>query len=522
MSLSLLRALRGFSAVADVFTQDFINAAPTRKLFIDDPMIMLMVQRGGPAILARLAGAYRAGVLDFPGGTVPQILNNYMTNGRFTPYGPTAANNDPRVTVALTSLNTPSQLDTQVQSILGRNLPGYMAQALQAQGFTGHLYLDDNIFKAYQAKYGEQGLFRLRELERGGFITNNSNAFQQYLRTGTLPDMAGIAAAAPQDLRVNVFSQPASGIYNYAAELARSGYPGYGGFTNPTVGGYPPSTVTGGTDEDNAFTQLKEYLENLGFPNIEQFARDFIRSGKPMDLLEMELRQTPQFAERFPAIIALEKLKDQNPQANIVIPTPQEYVDYERQAASLLASAGLWNLATRENVSRWLQNQRSIVELGTIIQEGYEAVAHSPQEVRDAFAEYYGPSGDAALASYFLNTNATAEQIKGDVATANIGGAARLNQIGIGRNLSERVSDLGISFSEALQGFGNLRAKERLLGGTISQQAFDPNRAIEAQFGMNPTAVNELQRRLGARVAAFSGGGAAASSGRTVALGTAL
>lgn len=507
--------------MADIFEQDFRNVAPQRKLFIDDPIIMMLVQTHGAGILARLSGAYRAGVLDFPGGMVPQILRTYMDTGTYTPSGPTAAANDPRATVAANALTNPSQFDAQINSILNRNLPGYTAQALRSQNFTGKLYLDDAILKAYYARHGQQGLFRLDELNRAGFIRNDSPAYGQYLQTGVLPDLTGVPAAAPEDLRVSAFNQPASGIYNFASRLSKQGYPGYGGWANPTVGGLPPSPVVG-TEEDNAFLSLKKYLQDLGFPNIEQFAKDFIKSGKPMDLLEMELRQTPQFAERFPAIVALEKIKDQNPKAGVLIPTPQEYVDYERQAASLLASAGLWNLATKDNVARWLTNQRSIVELGEIIQNGYQAVASAPQEVREAFAEYYGPQGDAALVSYFLNTNATADQIKQDVSSAQIGGAARLNQIGIGRNLSDRISDLGISFQEALQGFGNLRQKERLIGGTFTQQAFNPNRAIEAQFGLNPTAANELQRRLGGRIAAFGGGGRAAMSGNTVALGSAV
>ena len=505
----------------DIFEQDFRNAAPSHKLYIDDPIIMAIVQRAGPAALARLAGAYRAGVLDFGGaGGVPRILQEYMNTGKYVASGPTAAANDPRATVAVNSLMKPDQLDSQVESILNRNLPGYQGQALTNQRFTGKLYLDNNILRAYLDRYGQQGLFRLNELNRGGFLNNQSSAFTTYLQTGGLPSLLGYTPAARQDERVQIFNQPASEIYNYALRLSQRGYPGYGGWANREVGGMPPPPVI--DTEDNAFTLLKKYMADLGFSNMDQFAKDFIKSGKPMELLEMELRETPQFAERFPAIVALEKAKKANPQANLVIPTPGDYMEYERQAAALLASAGLFNLATRDNVNRWITNQRSIVELSEIIQDGYEAVSNAPTQVREAFQAYYGPAGDAALASYFLNTNQTAEQIRQDVAAAQVGGAARLNQIGIGRDLSERISDLGISFQEALQGFGNVRQQDALLRGTYSQNAFGQGTAVEAQFGMNPTALNDLQRRLNERIAAFGGGGRASGSGNTVALGSAV
>lgn len=498
----------------DVFMNDFLGAKQKLKIYIDDPIITALFNKYGAAILPRIAGAIKAGSTT---GT-SAIMNDYIKNGSYVPRGPAAAPEDPRTTVAGNSFFKPNTTDTNVQAILNRGLPGYTAEGFRNVGVTGNnqLYLDDNILKGYLLKYGMGALFRINELNDAGFINNQSNSFTEYLKTGYLADLTNTQAAAPEDRRVDILNAPPSRVLEMGRQLGMQGFPGYSGFAANV-----PSVRDVGTDD--AYKLLEEELTRMGFKNMTDWAKQFVESGKPIELLEPELRKTPEFAARFPAIISLQKMRDANPALNVLVPTPQEYMEYERSVSTVLANAGLFNLATRDNVQKWIEGQKSVQELADIISNGYERVANAPQEVRDAFNSFYGiGTGDAALASFFVNTQATAEQIRQQVGAGFAGGAAQMNNIGLGRNLAERVSDLGISFQEALQGFGRVNTRRGLLRGTASQGAYSMENAIQGEFGLNSFYQRELQRRLEERTAAFGGGGGAALGNSTIAIGSAI
>ena len=181
---------------------------------------------------------------------------------------------------------------------------------------------------------------------------------------------------------------------------------------------------------------------------------------------------------------------------------------------TVLARAGVFNLATRDNVNKWLVNHVSVAEISRRVNEGVVQMLQAPPAVRAFFAEHFGPSGDAALTSYILDADQTEAALLRQVEIAHIGGAANLADIGIGFEGASRLSDLGITFEAARQGFSRINAIRPLFEETVTETTDLTRRGtgVASEFALDAgEAFAALRRRRDTRLAAFAGGGGAAA-----------
>lgn len=154
------------------------------------------------------------------------------------------------------------------------------------------------------------------------------------------------------------------------------------------------------------------------------------------------------------------------------------------------------------------------------INNGFVKVANADPLIRQAFAGYFGPNGDQALAAYFLDPAKSQPLLDQQVAAAQVGGIGAGFGFNIGQGQATQLAQAGVTDAQARSGFSNLNHLSPLFQATISEDnnLTAENQGINAQFNLG-AGQNEIDKRLQQRVAAFSGsggsGGLSVSSGQT-------
>lgn len=267
-------------------------------------------------------------------------------------------------------------------------------------------------------------------------------------------------------------------------------------------------------DTDDAFAYIQGVLDSYGLGSLYDWALEQLQAGRSSDRILLDLRDRPEFQARFPAIAARQ-------QAGLAPLSPAEYVAYEQQARQVMRQFGLPSgfYDSNDDFTRLLTEDVSVAELYERVQQGYQQVAFAEPEVRSAFADFFGPQGDSALASFFLDPDRAMPALRNMVTEAQIGGAARQFDLDVGASAAQRLREFGITQAEAQAGFRQVRALDPLFTETVSESADFTAEAegIGGVLGVDPNATRALERRRQSRLSAFQGGGGAAVGQRGVA-----
>ena len=243
----------------------------------------------------------------------------------------------------------------------------------------------------------------------------------------------------------------------------------------------------------SAWAQITATLGQYGFTGSDltalvNFVKQELINGKGSDQISLDLYKTPQFAKRFPAIIARQK-------QGLPPISPAEYLGLERAYGQLERTAGI--------PPRWashdalIANDVSPTEYGERINQGYLAVAMAPQEVRDAFHTYYGVT-PGQLAAYFLDPKKAEPLLLQQATAAQIGGASAESGFGLVTSAeAQRLAQMGINFSQAQQGFAKLASESELYRGLPGQyEVHLTHPQLEAaQFGSDAETQRILARQ---------------------------
>lgn len=265
---------------------------------------------------------------------------------------------------------------------------------------------------------------------------------------------------------------------------------------------------------DDARAYLNGVLEQYGLASLGDWAFGLLQAGRSADYIIMELRNRQEFKDRFPAIEARR-------QAGLSPISPAEYVAYEQQARQILRQFGLPEGFYDQNsdFTQFLTNDVSVAELYERAQQGYQRVAYAPIEVRAAFMDFFGTQGDAALAAVFLDPERAVPLLKEMATEAEIGGAARQQQIMTDLQTARRLREFGVTQDAAREGFRRVRQLDPLFSELVGEGEDFTAEGIgtSTAFGLDATDVRRMERRRASRVADFSGAGGAALGQRGVA-----
>lgn len=201
--------------------------------------------------------------------------------------------------------------------------------------------------------------------------------------------------------------------------------------------------------------------------------------------------------------------------------TEQQAIDYENQASNLFHAAGLPGgfYDSSNDFQNLIGGDVSISELTNRVNNGYLAVVNAPPQVRQAYTDLFGASGDAALASIFLDPNQALPVLEQQAVAAEYAGTGLQYGFPISRQTATEAGQAGLSMSQIQSGFQKLNDTSGLFSPTVGEantaaaggaQPITVDQAQEAIFGLGAQAganATTLQRQTAERQAAYGGGG---------------
>jgi len=199
------------------------------------------------------------------------------------------------------------------------------------------------------------------------------------------------------------------------------------------------------------------------------------------------------------------------------IPTPGEYIALEKHVSKELKRVGM--VKSQESfdtlITSLIVNNVSGDEVTERLNVAEQVMYNMPQEVRDAFTDYFGEVYGTTIAmDTFLDPTDSWAQVQDDISTARTSGwgtmVAGLEQ-GWDEDLAQSVSNLGLSQAEQWNRFAELKESEMLFSETLNEKVdldYDKH-GVEAAFNMDADLSETLTRRAAERSAEFRGGGGA-------------
>lgn len=274
-------------------------------------------------------------------------------------------------------------------------------------------------------------------------------------------------------------------------------------FSAPTPTSVAP--MPDSAEVQSASSIIRDTLGRYGLGDLTDWALGQIKSGAPQTIVLEQLRQTDQYKTRFAGMA-----KRQAAGFNAI--SEEEYLAYETTIASYLQQAGLPRdfYDTPADFADLIGKFANPLQVADRVQKGYAQVAAAAPEVRSAFADYFGPMGDSALAAFFLDPEKAQPALEQMVATAGVGGAARRTAVDVSVSDATRIAQLGLSQSAVQQGMGQVYKLNPVFSETASETTdLTQKTGTDAVFGLDPNAEQQITDRLQGRQAALGAGGGA-------------
>ncbi len=193
----------------------------------------------------------------------------------------------------------------------------------------------------------------------------------------------------------------------------------------------------------------------------------------------------------------------------VQILTPAQIREFEQQAMTTMRAYGMPPdlYDNYKDFQKLMINGVSPRQLENAVIGGWAKVQGSPQEVRDYFAENFGPAGDSALAAFYLDNAQFEDKLDKITRTATIGGTARGLGIGLSLGTSQGLAGMGLEGESARQGLLNVAAMKELFQENFGEQDLTEEQGVRGSFGLDEADAARLKQRKDERVASFSGGG---------------
>lgn len=258
------------------------------------------------------------------------------------------------------------------------------------------------------------------------------------------------------------------------------------------------ATATSGLSQtqQNILAQLQGTFSGYNLTSLYNRIVDYVKQGYDATTIVSLLRQSPEYAARFPAMKTLA--------AKGRAITEAEYINYEQAMTQLERRYGLPADMLIGNVTNLLEKG---VAASDVSERAALAAANSlqaPKELKDTLSTYYNV-GQGGLTAYFLDPEISLPLLQKQAATAAIGAEAMRQGIGLDVYGATNLQELGVTQMQAQKGFGQIAGAQELTtgaGDTVANQEM-----IAALLGGNQQAMQSLERATSGRVGRFAGGG---------------
>jgi hypothetical protein len=256
----------------------------------------------------------------------------------------------------------------------------------------------------------------------------------------------------------------------------------------------------------DAYARLQTVLNEYGLGSLAATVQAWLIEGLSEDEIVQRMRETPEFKTRFPAI-------EERRKKGLAPISPGEYVAYERQARQMMRAAGIPEgfYDQQEDFTTFLVNDMSLAEMGDRITLAADAAFKMPAEDREALSRWGLGPGD--MTAYWLDPTKAQPMLERKQAAAKLSGAAQRSRFGgLDEGTATGLAQLGVTASQAEQGFGQLYDARELFGALdAGEDAIGQGEQIDAAFRGNAQAQRRIEQRKRRRQGVFEGGGGFAS-----------
>ena len=228
-----------------------------------------------------------------------------------------------------------------------------------------------------------------------------------------------------------------------------------------------PAAPVASDAQKDAMAQMRTWLSQYDLGDLAEPLWQYILDTglSSEDEAWLWVQNQPIFERRFPAFKALQEQKRAI--------TAAQYVELERNYVEVMRASNLPKqfFDSPDDFTDLIKNNVSASEFQDRIQKGYRRVAQAAPEVRTAFKQYFGIDGDAALAAFFIDPERSAPALMRAAAAAEIGAAALQSNTDIDLNYATKLSNMGVSYTEALGGLKRMEEQRSLFAGGINESA---------------------------------------------------
>lgn len=319
------------------------------------------------------------------------------------------------------------------------------------------------------------------------------------------PYQQGLGAEAPEWQRMG-FPDEASwaAIYRPQASPAPAPAP-----AAPLAPAAPPPQPEWTNQDENALARLRNLFRQyeVDEPDLQSWVRDLLIKDKTEDEIMLEFYDQPAVIRRFPGN-QIRKQKGLTPLS------PGQYLEYERTRRQILRAGNIPEgfYDSFEDAANDIGNDVALPELEWKVNEGYRRVNQSSPFIRQAFNQYFGTNGDAALAAWFMDKEAVQPVLERQIATAEAAGTAWRYGVNIGAGQASLLATMGYGVDRLDAGFRQISEMSPLFQESISEteDLTAESQGIETVFnagGTGAEANKSLRKRVEERTAAFRGGG---------------
>ena len=307
-------------------------------------------------------------------------------------------------------------------------------------------------------------------------------------------------------------------------DVASGGYTRFsGGVPGPGVTATGGGTTAPPTDPDayakaqaaayertrtmNARAVMEGQMAALGLGGLAGRITSWITEGYEPEAIMALVRQSPEYAERFPAMKAL--------QAKGQSMTENEYIAYEQAMSNYESLFGLPKgmLTSKDMVTKLLTNGKSAREVEENATRASASMYSLPKEFRDTMQRYYHVDS-GGLTAYFMDPDASSPLLEKQFVSAQIGMEADTRGVDVGSAMAESLYQYGIDRGQAQKGFSDVASQRGLETG--KGETVDTNALIGANLTDDADAQKRVERVGKGRAGRFEGGGGFAGGERGV------
>jgi hypothetical protein len=248
----------------------------------------------------------------------------------------------------------------------------------------------------------------------------------------------------------------------------------------------------------SAQAQITKTLSQFGLGALGTWAWNEWKQGKSIEQIYLDMRDTPEYKTRFPA------MKELSAKGHAL--TEKEYVQLEQTYTGYAHNAGFPDgFLDKDELTALIAGEVSPTEFKTRVDGAAMAVYSAPAETRAELERLYGVT-PGQLTAYWLNPDKALPLIqKQFLAATSAGQATRAGFGSLNMTEAERIASFGLTPEATEKGFSDLVREKELFKPLPGEFGSDITRQqqLDAALGGDAEEQLRIEKRAGERVGAF-------------------